>query len=487
MKTRLWILLAATATLSAQQVVAPTPETAGTARGENHGNYNISNSFELGYRWSLIGGSLGEYRSDVNYGNGVRLLGSSFSIDSKDGHGRYFDQILLNTIGLGNDPYQSATLRVQKNGLYRYDMNWRLNDYYNPALTVAGGLHRMDTERRMQDHDFTLFPQAKFRMRAGYSRNVQDGPALSTSLELDNNSANSAGLPVFSDLRRLWNEYRLGADMDVFGFKLTLLRRWDFFKEDTPYRLFAGSSAASLGLAGDLTEIQQFAKAAPVHGRNPGWLATLMTNRRRWAVNARISYTEGHNNFALGESASGVSRFGGAATRQIAVLGNADRPMVAGDLNFVVQPTGRLTVTNNTSVNSLRISGPSSYTDVLNGFNTGQTAYFRYLGIRTVTNSTDANYRVKEWVAFYAGYRYTNRLVRTIEDFSLPDVPDSAFSNTYRNTNRLQSGTLGVRFRPVKNLTANLEGEVARAEPSSDSSERPQLSYTKRAHRLPHA
>ena len=52
-----------------------------------------------------------------------------------DGHGRYFDEIVLNTLGLGNDPYQSAVLRVQKNSLYHYDMLWRLNDYYNPGLT----------------------------------------------------------------------------------------------------------------------------------------------------------------------------------------------------------------------------------------------------------------------------------------------------------------------------------------------------------------
>jgi hypothetical protein len=35
-------------------------------------------------------------------------------VNSKDGHGRWFDQIVLTTIGLGNDPYQSVTLRVEK-------------------------------------------------------------------------------------------------------------------------------------------------------------------------------------------------------------------------------------------------------------------------------------------------------------------------------------------------------------------------------------
>ena len=113
-------------------------------------------------------------------------------------------------MGLGNDPYQSAILRIQKNQLYRYDMTWRLNDYYNPGLTVAGGLHLMDTVRRLQDHELTLFPQSKYRLRVGYSRNTQDGPALSTSLEFGQQQHAQHGLPVFANLRRQWNEYRAG-------------------------------------------------------------------------------------------------------------------------------------------------------------------------------------------------------------------------------------------------------------------------------------
>src|SRR5215471_15679008 len=178
-----FLILASLAALHAQPVVAPTTEQVGSARGENKGDYNITNSFETGYRWSIVDGSLPEYRSVVNFGNGLRLLSSSLSVDSKDGHGKYFDQILLNTIGLGNDPYQNATLRIQKNSLYRYDLTWRLNAYYNPGLTVAGGLHRMDTVRRLQDHELTLLPQSHYRFRVGYSRNTQDGPALSSSLE----------------------------------------------------------------------------------------------------------------------------------------------------------------------------------------------------------------------------------------------------------------------------------------------------------------
>src|SRR4051812_45563905 len=92
--------------LMAQQTVAPTNEPVGSVRGTNTGEYNVLNSFETGWRFALVGGDLGKYRSDVNYRNGLRLLSSSLEVHSREGHGKWFDEILLNTLGLGNDPYQ---------------------------------------------------------------------------------------------------------------------------------------------------------------------------------------------------------------------------------------------------------------------------------------------------------------------------------------------------------------------------------------------
>ena len=98
-----------------------------------------------------------------------------------------------------------------------------------------------------------------------------------------------------------------------------------------------------------------------------------------------------------------------------------------------------------------------------------------------VTNSTDANYRVRDWIGFYAGYQYTHRWVNTIEGFSLPAFANSTESASYLNTNSLSSGTVGVRLRPVKNLTVNLEGRSRTGGQSADAGKRPQLSYAERA------
>jgi hypothetical protein len=456
MARRFLLLFLAIGTLEAQPVVAPTPDQVGSPRGDNTGDYNITQSFELGYRFKDVFGDDGMYRSVVNYGNGLRLLSSSLGIYSKDGHGHYFDQLTLTTIGLGNDNYQAAILRVEKNGLYRYDMTWRLNAYFNPGLTVAGGAHLEDTTRRLQDHDLTLFPQSHYRLHLGYSRNTENGPALTTSQEFD---SSGIGFPVFANIRRQWNEYRIGADAEFRGFRLTLQHRWDFFKDDTP---LSADGVQGSPEPNDQSVLQQFQRSQPVHGSNPGWLGNLYGRRKFWGLDARLTYNSGTGNFALDEFAAGLETFGLAATRQIAVGGNANRPDLAGDFNLSLFPSDRLTVVNNTSISSNRIDGQSSYTEADDGVNLGTTVYFRYLGVRLVTNSTDVNYRVNPWFGFYAGYHYSDRLITTVEGDEVPAFANSTTSFLYQVSNHQNAGVLGLRFRPLKPLTINVDGEVGR-------------------------
>src|SRR5512132_1292103 len=106
MLTRISFALILAGAAAAQQTVAPTDAPVGSPRGDSIGMYNITQSFELGYRWLTLGGDEGMYRSVENYRNGVRLLGSRLSINSREGHGRFFDELLLTTQGLGNDPYE---------------------------------------------------------------------------------------------------------------------------------------------------------------------------------------------------------------------------------------------------------------------------------------------------------------------------------------------------------------------------------------------
>jgi len=453
-----WLIFAVLGILRAQQTIAPTPDAEAAATGGDFANYNIVNSFELGYRWRVADGSVDTYRSDVNYGDGIRLLASNLSIHSKDGHGRWFDEILLSTSGLGNDPYQTASLRIEKNRLYRYDMLWREDDYYNPGLLISGGDHLMVTVRGLQDHSLTLFPQSHIQVDLGYSRNTQNGPALSTVQAFD---TFSSAFPVFENVKQQWNEYRVGVLADWAGFRLIARHTWDFFKDDSGYS-FAG--AESSGVTGDATVLQQFARADPNHGSNPGWFGNLYGSRKYWALNARLTYNLGQGGFAMNELTTGLNSMGAADNRQIVVNGSAQRPVVAGDVNFSLFPTTRLTIVSNTAVHDTRIDGDSYFTQFDNGTGSNTTLNFKFLGVRTVSNSTDLNYRFTNWFSAYAGFTDSSRQIRFLEAFQFPAVAGSAVNDFYQQESHLNAGSLGVRFRPLQPLTINLEGEVGHAD-----------------------
>ncbi len=439
----------------AQQTVAPTTEPVGSQRGDTIGGYNILNSFELGYRFDHVGGNPLMYRSNVNFGNGLRLLSSSLNVHSREGHGGLFDEIVLNTQGLGNDPYEAASLRIEKNRLYRYDMLWRLDEYFNPALTISFGEHIVNTRRQVQDHDLILLPQSKVRLLLGYTRNSQTGPALSTVQEF---GSRGDEFPFLAGVRRQRNEYRLGGDVTFLGGKLTLLRGWDGFKEDTPYRLFAPSPGNN---PDDRTAASQFNRTEPYHGTSPYWRVGLNKQHRIWSVTARYNYTGGRRNFLLDEFFGGTA-LGLARSRQILVAGDARRPVSNGNLTLSFFPGSKITITNHTAFHNTRMDGDSFYRELNNATLTSDLFYFQLLGIRTIGNQTDVNYRVSESLGFFTGYHFSTRHIRSQELLRFPDA--TADNTVAQQENTLHSGLFGIRLRPVKPLSINLDAEVARAD-----------------------
>jgi hypothetical protein len=441
-----------TVSAAAQQTVAPTPEAVGPPRGDNAGGYNVVNSVELGYRFRDVNGDLGKYRSDVNFGQGLRLLGSNVMVNSRDGHGWLFDTLTLQTQGLGNDPYESASLRIEKNGIYQYNLMWRLQDYFNPALTIAGGAHFMDTQRRMQDHDLTLFPRSRVKFFVGYSRNAQEGPALSSTL-LFNASGNE--FPLFSDVRRLENEYRLGAEISLFGFRLNVLHGWVRSSETTPF----GLNGAGLDPSNSTT-LSQFNRVAPYRSSSPYWRLNLRREEKNWVVGARYTYAGTRGDFLLDETAVGLDRLGAAQNRQTAIVGSGLRAVATGDLTVTVFPVSGLAITNQTSFYNTRMNGNNLLSQIDNATLATQLLSFQLLDIRTIVNATDANWRAAKWIVFYGGYHYSTRRADSVLGQISAGVPASLSGEL---NNELHSGLAGIRLQPVRPLSVKLDAEMGRA------------------------
>jgi len=435
------LLLAGAA--SAQQTVAPTTqEPVGPVRGENVAEYNIVNSIELGDRFASIGGNLDSYKSQVNYGDGIRLLASFFSVNSRDGHGKYFDEIMLTTQGLGNDPYESATLRVAKNRLYRFDMHWRLNDYYNPGIVSAGqeGGNFRDTRYTAQDDDLTLFPESKYKFFLGYSRGVQEGPELTAT--------GGSPFPALSDvaqftsLRDARNEYRVGSEFQVLGFRVNWIHGWEDFKED----FFAQPSTDANGNAIPAQQIN------PYHGTSPYWRVGLFTDKKWFSLNGRFTYSDARRAYVSEQTGllGGIT----PGTLQAVTMGNGQRPEATGNLTFSIFLTPQLTFTDSTAVYNVRTEGNSEFLQLNTATAQFVTQNFLYLGIRTVSNQADLNYRARKWLEFYGGYHYSDRFMRNVLAQNFP---------AFDRISILNAGVAGVRIRPVEPLTIVLSGEVGHA------------------------
>lgn len=436
----------------AQPAVAPTGIPAGPPEGQNTAGYNIRESFELGYRFHTLGGDEGMYRSVVNFRNGLRLLASSLQVNSREGHGRYFDLLQLNTQGLGNDPYQNAVLRIEKNRLYRYDFSWRSGAYYNPGQRVAAGEHFTDTVRRLQNHDVTFFPQSSLRFLLGYSNNTQTGPALTTIQLFD---ARGDEYPLFADIRRRQNEYRAGAELAAMGWRLNLLHGWVNFQDDTPVRLPA--SAAGNNPA-DLSSLDSLRRSEPYHGNSPYWRLALFREGRRWAFNGRFTYVSGRRAFVQDETSLGTDRFGEPLGRQIVTVGIARRPAATGNAALTLWPGDGVTITNQTSFYSIRMVGDSLLTTVNNGEPIAPFLAFSYLAIRTIANSTDMDVRWSRRFSLRLGYQYSSRRIRSKE------APQGDLSAPIGQENALHTALAGLRIRPVRGLTIRLDGELGRAD-----------------------
>jgi hypothetical protein len=153
----------------------------------------------------------------VNYGNGVRLFEGQLRINSLDGKGKLFDEFSFQTTGIGQDPYQASGLRIEKNGLYRYDMQFRIVNYFNRLPSLWSDEHGLNSERIFQNHDLTLLPGSRFEILLGYDRNNQNGPGFSSESVID----------TWVPLERLTHyEYGARSDQGIVR-KVHIPVRWD--------------------------------------------------------------------------------------------------------------------------------------------------------------------------------------------------------------------------------------------------------------------
>ena len=451
----------------AQQPVTWSAEVPASSR--EFGGYRISNSFEFGYRFANVGGDHDLYRASVNFGDGLRLFQGRLRLNSLDGKGSLVDEFRLRSSGAAGDPYQAQVMRVEKNGLYRYDLQYRKVRYHNRLPSLWRGEHGLAVERAVQTHDVTVFPGSNFELLLGYDRNGRSGPGFASVGTTDNFGVLDARnyLRYQDDLRQSNQQYRAGFTAKFIGLALTATQAIDLYQEE-------GSQADASGLPSATSNIQPvdgFTRSQPFHGRTSITTLALRTRKDRViGFNSRLVYAGGRRNSALTDNIS----VAGSATRtagyrEAFIVGDASRDQSSGEATVVLLPTPRWTITNTTAFHNTRIDGDASLVEI--GFFRDEYLRFSHLGIRRISNAGEASYRALKGVSLYGGYRFSTRRARSSDALRFADF---GFGRELKSVdNQFQSGAAGLRWLPGRNLRASFDFEVGRADrPLTPTSER---------------
>ncbi len=102
------------------------------------------------------------------------------------------------------------------------------------------------------------------------------------------------------------------------------------------------------------------------------------------------------------------------------------------------------------------MTGNNTFEQFSNATLAAQNLGFQYLGILLIANSTDLRFRLSKKLTFFGGYRYSDRAIKSIEDFATTGIPFGGL--TAQQSNLLQAGVGGFNWMPVKDLT--LHGEA---------------------------
>lgn len=490
------------------------------------GHYLLQETAEFGYRATSVSSqklnpgdptNFAMYDTLVNLHSGPRLLDETLSLRSPNHDGALFDDLFVSGFGFGGDPSSIARLQVSKykwydfNGLFRRD--WNFFDYNllanplnpansSPAIPVLSSPHQYNNVRRMTDLNLTVMPEARFSIRAGYSRNTFAGPSFSTIPEASDAELIETVLVQHNNV--ITDTYQVGFDIKVLP-KTTL--SYDQFISHTKYgtswqdQSFAfvlpNGAPADLGIVWNTINGQPC--AAPFNPAQPVadptcslYLAYLRTNpvstnalteqvSFRSAVipkvdlNARATYTNVDMKSQFNDFFNGF--LPDLGTRQFNMTGpsNGERISVNADFGATVHLTKRLRLIDRFRFYNFRI--PTTWNSTTSTWVGGSALdpvgpvpdavdnvlFIRFLGENRKWNEAGLEYDFTKQLGGRIGYKYRTTTYRHQDELNDVTSGDIETGEDIVDVH-FHTAQAGIWFHPSNKFKANFDAELTTAD-----------------------
>lgn len=166
----------------------------------------FTGSADIGYRWlSGVGGDFQTYRSVVNFGEGVKLLGADMKYEAGQ---KWLDHVIARANGWGGEPFSTAYLEAEKANVYRLQYSHQGISYFNflpsfanPQLAQGVFLNQrsFDTRYRMHDLRFDVRPGHTLVPYFAWSRGSNGGRGVNNFVAEGNEYPVATGLSYATD------------------------------------------------------------------------------------------------------------------------------------------------------------------------------------------------------------------------------------------------------------------------------------------------
>lgn len=463
-----------------EQATAPKPDTAAQAKPDagapatsDAGNSSspapsseqwLTGSFDFGYRWLTgIHGSLAEYRSVVNLGEGPKLFGVEFSI--LDPKKRLFDRLNAWGYSWGGDPYNTAHVDARKQAVYDFRFDYQKIAYFNavpsfanPLAPGGGGFNQQsfDIYRRNISAQIDFRPGHRIIPYVAFERNSGFGPGIETWV---NGASNEYPVPVlYYDAT---NNYRGGVRFEFNRFHLTLEQGGTTFKDDNQATFSGVNFGARLTPIGNQTLVLNgLYQAYGIRGQSIYSRGLFAANPVSWMdVYGQLLFSQPKTDVHFTELAQGnFAAPGGVAFysgQSMLATGAAKLPHVTGNAGFELRPWRRLRIVESWMTDryhdvptSLVATAPLPSAAVVSSFGYPQFVNYNQ-------QQTDVLFDLTPKITLRGGYR------RVWGDATVLAGQLSQLGNLESGKLERNIGLATITFRLSQKLTANVDYDGA--------------------------
>jgi hypothetical protein len=431
---------------------------------------NFHGSVDFGYRWLTdVNGSMDEYRSVVDLGQGPKLFGLEFTLTDPNTH--LFDELDVRAYGWGGDPYSTAHADIRKKRVYDFSFDYRNIAYFNAVPSFAnpgapGGFDEQsfDIRRRALSAGLDLFPGGHFIPYLDFDHNAGSGRGIETWVQ---DSNNEYAVPTL--LADSTENYRGGVRIEYSRFHLTLEQGGTTYKDDdqaSDATLLTGDNP--MPIFGQTLSLSGLQQAYGIRGHSIYSKVLFTSHLAPWFdVYGQFLYSEPKTDIHFSEIAGGnfldISQLLFYSSLTTMGTGTDNQPHTTGNLGFELRPLRRLRVIESWMTD--RYHDAAAPFVPFTGTATTPTSSLLFASLPAALGFTeyvnynqeqiDALYDVTNRITLHGGWRYVWGDAETLAG-QLSQTGPLVSGQLKRNT-----GIGGLTYRALEKLTFNLDFEGA--------------------------